>query len=267
MENLKYIPIVLFLFLFSACEKDLMDYKGGDRIQFSGDTLVTKSFIFDDASKVSDTIWVGVQTLGNLSDTDRRVAFAQVTEKEWVFTYDDDGNKKDSTYVDITNGAIEGTHFSSLSDPSIQSRMIIKADSTTAKIPIVVLRNASLKINSVRLKIKIIQNDFFDMGEREHSERVIVITDKFTKPTTWNSTIDYYFGNYGPVKHKFMYDVTGLIIDDDFVDNLYLDSSLRSYYRGLFKVKLKEYNDSHPDDPLREEPLEGQSEGELVTFG
>jgi len=44
-----------------------------------------------------------------------------------------------------------------------------------------------------------------------------VISNKLSKPEGWESG---YFGTYGPVKHKFMIDETGLRWDDEFCTNL-----------------------------------------------
>ena len=61
-------------------------------------------------------------------------------------------------------------------------------------------------------------------------------------------------------------------IDEDFfskyikLDDGDADYAKINFYKGAFKKALYKYNTAHPNNPLREKPEEGSTEGWLVTF-
>jgi len=268
MDRIKYIALIIVLAVFASCEKDLKTYSGTNKLQFSPslDTLISKTFVFDEETRTRDTIYLKVNTIGNLTGVDRKITLEQVREKEWIFKFDESGNKIDSSYVEISNIAEEGVHFVSLSDPEVSDKLVIKADSAEANVPIIILRDPSLEDKSYRLRFRIVENEYFELGGADNLERTIFLSDKFQKPKSWDYKIDYIIGGYGSEKHRFMHESSGLVIDYDFLKKMWDDNSLRSFYPGFFARKLEEYNAAHPGNPLREKPAEGEIEGVLVSF-
>jgi hypothetical protein len=247
--------------LFASCEKDLMTYEGINRLGFSDNTYsLTKTFAFDNSSVVKDTVYLNVRTMGHVSKTDRTFKIEQIKDGKYV------KGKKIKT-------AKAGLHFVDFSN----TNFVIKANKTKAKIPIVLLRDISMRTNSFGLKVRIVKNNFFELPSTRSLERLIIISDMLEKPKNWygNTRKDDWrgFGVYGKVKHRFMIDVSGLKFDELFFrslilnpkDNYYDEVKVR-FYRNKFIKALKEYNEKHPANSLREEKKEGQLEGDLVSF-
>lgn len=239
--------------MFASCEQKEIEAFGNDAwLQFSGDTLQAKSFIYDPPSVLKDTVHLYVQIVGRNVKKDRQIKIEQVI---------DTGN---------VNVAVAGEHFLAFTDPEFSKHLMIKADSGSVKLPIVLYRHDILKKKSFTLKVRLLESGDFKLGESTNLVRTIVFSDKLEKPSYWDRWGGYlakwYLGAYGPVKHRFMIDVTGLKIDDKFLEGFVRNATLRNFYMTLFKDKLREYNDAHPDNPLREEPKEGQTIGDLVQF-
>ncbi|MBK3515844.1 DUF4843 domain-containing protein [Carboxylicivirga marina] len=261
----KYIRFLVIGVIFCACEPQaLMTYIGVDRLQFVDAKDFRYSFVYEPKTVTSDTVWVTVQTMGDVYDYDRAVSLVQVFEEEWTYTYDELGNKIDSLF-DIRNDQAEsGIHFIPLSE---HTTFKVSANTARANLPIVVLRDVSLVKDSYRLRLRISPNDYFEEGVKDVLEKTIIISDVVVKPNGWDDIADkYLFGEYGPVKHRFIIDILGLRIDDDFFKMTKADISLLNYYNSKVKTALYEYNIANPDNPLREEPKDGDIEGALVTF-
>lgn len=263
MKKFLYIIFTFCLFSFASCQEKFIDYTGGDRLNFvqknSSDTLDAYSFLHDPASVQTHTFWIEISTMGDLSSQARQIQLKQVP-------------------VDSVDNAVSGVHYVAFDDPQVRDLYVIPAGKVTARIPIIALRDPSLKTTEVTLQLTFDNNDFFAVGYPTKTFRTLKIADKLVKPTLWdNVTINSYilggtfvsgrvFGaEYGAVKHQFMEDVTGRAIDNDFFQEL-LDSNDSDYYSYLnswFKEKLAEKNAElaalgHP--PLTED------DGRIVKF-
>ena len=137
------------------------------------------------------------------------------------------------------------------------------------------MRDASLKVKSVNLKIRLSDSDDCKVGYADKSWTMITISDMLVKPTLWtNYSIQYFLGAYGPVKHQFMIDVTGESIDNDWFKALGLHNGTSElaylmYLGTWFSDKLDEKNAERAAEglePLREAPAAGQTVGTLVKF-
>ncbi len=203
-----YIALLAIIALLSACEQDLPVYSDTtSRLYFKkaylSDSLTSYSFSYH-GDVTSDTVWVTVQNLGFIANHDRSF------ELEQVMTGTDD--------------AVAGKHYVSFDDAEYKKHLVIKADSTTARIPIVVLRDASLKTSTVTLKFTIKENAEFKPGFKSQMNRYIQITDRLAKPSNWGGYCNWYFGTYGPVRHQFMIKVTGEKWDEDYISKQQFDS-------------------------------------------
>jgi hypothetical protein len=256
----KHIIFIMIFGFFASCEKDLMTYKSESVLRFTNEKyLLIKSFAFDNTSIVKDTIYLNIKTMGHVFKTDRTFKIEQIKDGK-----NEKGKKM--------NNAEAGRHFIDFSNTDF----VIKANQTKAKIPIVLLRDISMKKNSFGLKVRIVKNNFFELPEKKYLERLIKISDMLDKPENWYSRG---FGIYGTKKHQLMIDASGLKIDKNFFKTLILevkeyfgqkyivwDRSKVTYYLNIFKEALKKYNETHPDNPLREEKEKDQIEGIRVSF-
>lgn len=111
-----------------------------------------------------------------------------------------------------------GVHYVAFDDPRVKDLYYIPAKRNYADLPVLVMRDASLKEKTVNLKIRLAESADFKVGYADKSWTMITISDMLVKPTLWtNYSIQYFLGAYGPVKHQFMIDVTGESIDERLV--------------------------------------------------
>ena len=156
-----------------------------------------------------------------------------------------------------------------LNDESIRPLFTIKAGRVKDSVGIVVLRDASLKKASVRLRLRLKENEDFALGERRLQEQTIIISDKLEMPSNWNYTTKAYLGNYSAPKHRLMMQVVGSKVDDVWIAEVNKSQELIVYWRGKFIEALEAFN-SNPANiasglaPMREDPTNASSP--LVTF-
>lgn len=241
---------------FASCEKDLPVYDYPDNmlnfeLTISSETkepeLTSYSFVYLPEDIEEDTIWVTVKTMGFLSGQDRPFELEQVASGE-----------KD---------AVAGVHYVSFDDAELKSKFYyIPAGAVEQRIPVVVLKDASLETESVNLYFTFKDNGYFRPGYSLYSEMRLNISNMLTKPAAWDDYADYYFDKYGPVKHKFMIDVTGLKWDNEFLEtHLYGEQGYLTYLAQLCDKELRKENARRAEEglPVLSEDGEGL---EPVTF-
>ncbi|MBO9634949.1 MAG: DUF4843 domain-containing protein, partial [Chitinophagaceae bacterium] len=146
-------------------------------------------------------------------------------------------------------------------DATVSALYTIKKDSVHSRFPVVALRDASLKTGPVVLKFEVVENEAFKPGEKNNTWRKLTITDKLVRPASWDGVMEsYYWGKYSTVKHQFMIDLTGKKWDQEFMAGIYNDFAALAYYNATFSTALVDYNNAHPNAPLRDE------DGELMLF-
>ncbi|MGN0280856.1 MAG: DUF4843 domain-containing protein [Prevotella sp.] len=232
----------------SSCEKDLELYSdptcrlnfyyGIDAVSDFKPELArsTYSFVYGDPNLMQDTVWVEVESMGFVADTDRAITIEQV----------------DSAGVE---NAVAGKHYIAFNDPQLASRYVMPAGKARTRLPIVMLRDASLKDMTVVLKYRIKPNENFVNGYDAYTERVLEFTDQLSEPSKWTYSYPYfvyytitfadYFGDYGLVKHQFLISETGEKWDDEYIDKLmtgdanYLDYICRKMARRLREVNAE----------------------------
>lgn len=255
----KILHIILGGFLLgatAACEKDLPVYNYPENmLNFDLDIFwqtgeakeVTYSFVYEDPNVTVDTVWVTVETMGFLSNQDRPFELQQVAS-----------GKKD---------AQPGVHYVAFDDPEVSRKYYyIPANEVKVNIPVIVKKDASLEEEDVALYFTFKENEYFGIGYPQYSVMPLTISNKLTKPAAWNGTGDYYFDTYGPVKHRFMIEVTGLRWDDDFMTELFAgDFGYIQYLAQLCDKKLKEENARRAEQGLGA-LAEDEAGLQLVTF-
>lgn len=244
------------LTLFTACEKDLPTYSTQDAwlnfvyYDYNGDPIISTedmegeegitntyySFIMSSINKdtelTQDTVWIEVSTMGFLSDQNRTVEFEQIPTD--------------------ANDAVPGKHYVAFNDPQLLAKSFVPAGANSARIPIVVLRDASLEEEDAVLQFTIKDNGVFKPGYEAMSIQTLYISGKLSQPSKWSSYYcDYYFGTYGQKKHELMIEWTGENWDDDYLDELFSGDSGYIYYLAQwFKIKLEEENQKRIEEGL-----------------
>jgi hypothetical protein len=256
MKKLKFICIIMVLLSVYACKQDQYYlYNDQARIQFGpevsriyqtnynlADTLKPYTFFYEDASLMQDTVFFDIYAIGGTTNEDRSFTLEQ-------------------TQVPNQVNAEAGKHYLAFNDPKATKNFIIKANTVHTRVPIIMLRDPSLKTSTVTLKFIIIPNKNFKSGEMNNLWRKIVFTDRLSQPAAWNATFtQYYFGKYSIAKHQFMIQSTGEKWDQDFINLISPDYALFQYWLGVLKINLIDYNSKNPGNPLKDE------NGELVIF-
>jgi hypothetical protein len=199
---------------------------------------INHSFFSLNTSILTDTVWVKVKTMGDISNQDRPISIVH-------------------TNAGKAGAAVAGTHYLSFDNPAIKSLMVIPANKVETKIPVVFLRDASLALEQVRLELALESNEYFRPGIDIWRTFIVTTTDQAVKPALWDSRWYIPFGRtWGSVKMRFIINVTGYTDWDVFPN----ETSVMIYLRDIVAQAFKEYNRDHPDDPLRE------ANGDLVLF-
>lgn len=256
MNRLIYLAIMVILFTTIGCKKDQYYlYNDVARLQFGpdvsriyksdynlADTLKTSTFYYESDQVLLDTVWFDIYAIGGPTAADRPF-------------------KLEQDLLAGADNAVAGTHYKSFDDPAILKNYVIKAGEVHAFVPVILMRDPSLKTRTVTLKFNIVANDQFQLGETSNLWRKVVFTDRLSQPIIWNATISrYYLGDYSVVKHAFMIETTGQKFDQAFITKIYSEFAPMSYWVGVLKTNLIDYNKLHPNDPLKDEF------GQLVIF-
>lgn len=257
MTKNKYIILfVLISGVIASCKKDqYYVYNDVSRMQFGpelsriytasydfADTFKRQTFYYYDNTVKEDTVFFDIYAIGGVRDVDRTFAL----EQEQV--------------ANATN-AIAGKQYVDFKDPRATKNFVIKAGAIHTRVPIILLRDPSLKTTTPVLKIKVATNDNFQLGEASKLWRKIEFTDRLSQPGKWTASFtQYYFGKYSVAKHAFLIEATQQKWDDAFIDELYAVGGLMTVYQIKAKMALTEYNNVHPGSPLTDEF------GELVAF-
>lgn len=223
--------LVIIAPLFIACEEDLPVYQNEEcwlkfDYEHSADTLTNKSFAYHEMP--TDTVWVTVQLMGFPSEQDRIIPLKQVPVGD--------------------HDAVPDEHYVPFDDKElIQKYYFIPKGEVKRKIPIVLKRTLSLKEANYTLRLTIGENEFFSAGSKEVIHKRIVIADQLIQPNNWE---EYFLGNYGQEKHRFMIRTTGFKWDDDFMDNVWMyyqqyDQNYCFHLVGVLNRALAEYEAEH----------------------
>lgn len=250
MKKFKNIAFILFVFaVFISCKKDkFYVYNGDAMLQFGPpienlykpiydfmDTLKLHTFYYDPASVTEDTVFFDIYAIGGPKNTDRTFTLAQEQIPNAV-------------------NAESGKHYVAFNDSRATKNFVMKAGEVHTLVPIILLRDASLKTSTPQLKIVVAADQNFQLGERNKIWRRIEFTDRLSQPLIWatNTTIrNSFFGTYSTTKHAFMIEATGEKWDDAFFQAMLSDLSLATYWKTIVKTALIDYNNTHP--PLTDE--------------
>jgi hypothetical protein len=258
--SFKIFLLCLPFLIFLACQEEEISLynkeEGGLRFGFSNilNSVTRYTFVYEPQSKLEDTVWIEVLTIGFLADYPREVALCQL--------------ESDAPQAE------PNVHYVPFDDPQVASSYVVPAGANSALLPVIVKRHASLSEAEYTLTIGIVENEHFKWGFPHTVTKRVAISDILTKPANWSMIVDMLFTPYGSVKHRFMIDAAapiGVIINEDFITTMFttLDTALMAYWIQFFRAKLVEENARRAAQglgPLQEDPSPGQSEGTLIVF-
>jgi hypothetical protein len=194
------------------------------------------SFYLKESARQRDTLWIDVRLSGLPSPVARPLPLAQV-----------------SAGVD---DAVAGEHYVAFDDPEVSHLFVLPANATRARVPLIVLRDASLAEKEHAILLEVGTNDHFGAALDGQSRFLVRVSDLAAQPPNWTAVWRLAFGTWGPVKMRFIIDYVGFS-DFDFTT---ITPDTRDYLKMKAKQKLAEYNASHPGEPLAE------ADGTKVTF-
>jgi hypothetical protein len=242
--------LAFFLILLTSCrEEQLPEYNNRPGLYFfresySGANVQrdSVSFMFFAKAVRTDSQYVqyiDVRTVGFPENRDRRFTLVQ-------------------TNLGEDNAAIPGVHYVAFDDPLMEQLLVIPANATEYNVPVICKNDASLSAKKVRLKIAIGENENFKVGIHAQKEFVINFTDMAVRPNTWvddKPTMNWFpwFGYWSAVKMRLISMTLGFY-DFDYEYDRTLDFSfLKDYYARKMYRLVREYNEAHPGNPMRDE--------------
>ena len=259
--NMRRICVFIFAWIsFIGCQKaEYMLFDDVARVQMDESEEIRSDFFYTNRAIQRDTVYLTVNTSGYPSDKVRKIALEQIPEYEIEYEYDNKGNLVDSIVTEKPNKAVPGVHYVSMDDPEMEPLLVIRPNAVTAEVPIILLRDTSLRRNEYRLCLKLVATPDFSLFVSEHLSGTIVFSDKLSRPSEWDDWLStYQFGTYSTRKHEFMVEVAGGIrIDDDWINTIMADMAELNFWADKFKESLLEYN-SDPENiaqglaPMRE---------------
>lgn len=206
------------------------------------DRSLIKSFIYDGEGVTRDTVYMNVRCIGFQASYDRPIAIIH----------------SDS----LAEGEVKaeaGVHFVPFDDEEVADLYVLKANTSNALLPIIILRDESLKEQLITLNIELVVNEYFDLGILTDLVQTVEISEMLAMPSNWSSI----FGTYGVVKHQWLTDNTGEKWDEDFFTYILSDINLRKYWDAYVNALLATYNAELAAaglDPLAEE------DGTVIAF-
>ncbi len=247
-----------------ACqEEEIHTYLGKDYVQFEEAKNRSYSFVVSGNSVIRDTVWLPAFCTGSLGDSDRNYRIRQIPEYKFEYRYDVLGNLLDSVLVEKQDQAEPGIHYIDFNDPDYLNLCKVNANSVTFNVPVIVLRDLSLKTKEKSLLIEFTDSEDFESGDPDTKRKTVIISDMVIYPEAWSNYSDKpdiigtssMWGKYGKVKHRFMIDVTGKPWDNAFIDSLSYEEKL--LWKSLLAKELSKVNAIRAENgepPLREDP-------------
>jgi hypothetical protein len=254
MKRNKIVIALLGFILLYACSEEYLVYEDVARLQFGpeqernyqswstmADTLKSFTFVYTDNETILDTVYFDLYSIGKPADTDRPFRIEQMEP-------------------DQLNNAVPGIHYLAFDDPQLSTHYMIKAGEVHTRVPVVTLRDPSLKESGVMLEFRLVANEHFETGDPKLIWRKLFITDRLTRPVAWSDSMLHFWGPYSEVKHLFMVQQTGERWDHEMIQRINNSYPQLLFWTSLLKQLLIEYNLANPDNPLTDEF------GQLVFF-
>lgn len=234
----KCLFIILLTILFGSCTKDdIMLFNDDSRVCFDGDKW---NFSFIDSENKNETIInVPIAISGLAAEIDRKVKVVAVL---------DSNTTAEATSYEIFEGLVKANEYKGL-------------------IPIRLNNFSKLDTSFVNLRIKIVENDFFKLGDNKKLKYDLTWTNQLIKPANWY-WLNWYFGTYSSRYYKFIIEVTGRTQFPYFPKHPdkekwnWTPSQVQAYAAKI-KDALNKYNLTHAE-PLKHD--DGEKAGQIVEM-
>jgi hypothetical protein len=256
-----------------------MLYRDVARVQLKDTATLARTFVFKPDAVARDTVFIQVNTIGEMKDYDRKIGIVQVPELVDSLVRDPATNEVvDTLRVERARRAVPGVHYVAMDDPEMVSLLVIKANTVSTMLPVILLRDASLKEGSYRLRLQIVASDDFLPGEVMFRSRAIQFSDRLERPNFWDvqNVERSQFGAWSVRKHQFMIDVTGENIDDEWYNtkirqgagSLVYFPGVLQHYRVVLKTALNVYNSDPANTKYGPVPMRETDDpnSPLITF-
>ena len=177
MKNIWIFLICGIVLSVMGCEKnDAQVFEDEARVCFfrgedgtgQQDSILQSFFVLPE-TQGRDTVWVEVALMGFPMNAIRPVEIVQTNQ-------------------DAADAAIAGVHYIAFDDAEVKDLMVMGANQVIARIPVIFLRNVSLKTEKRRLEMTIVENDYFKRGIDADCDFMIQTTELAEEPTNWTST-------------------------------------------------------------------------------
>lgn len=245
--KMRILIILFFVLAFIACKKqEYQLYSNGARVQMGDTSVLNYTFIFKPSSVTRDTVYIPINTIGGITSADRSIALIQIPEYDYTYTRNTTTGAMDTTATPKPYKAVAGIHYVGFDDPGLKSLLKIKANLAKDSVPIILLRDTSLKTNTYRLRLSLVSNNTFQLGETMSTSRTIVFSDRFERFYSWR-TDDYVspafsnFGKYSVGKHQFMYQTLNTPIDENWYQAIAVLQA-QTNYKNFLKDALVKFN-------------------------
>ncbi len=255
----QYILLILISGLWASCKQDYPEVYSGEpylaltQDEDAGNIYVQEHynnfFYYQDDSQTRDTVYIALSSMAAIADEDLIVKLE---------AFDSDTVSYPERIDEDTENAVPGVHYIPFEDDEIYSNLVFRSGRMQDTIPLILLRDASLKETTYRLTFRIIDSENALAADTKENRAVVYIADKVSKPSNWDA---WEFGTYGEVKLAFMIRHSDLVWDEDDMEMVLEDEFLLAYYIYTFQEELEIENEALGEDgPLRE------ADGTIVTF-
>ncbi|WP_291914407.1 DUF4843 domain-containing protein [Chitinophaga sp. CB10] len=235
MKNIICFCAVAFVTAAGCKKVPYLSYSDIARVQMSDTVTQTATFVFKAKSIVRDTVYIDVNTIGGIAPHDRPVKLMQLPEVTYTYKRDPVTNAIiDSVATELPYKAMPGVHYVDFNDKALQALMVVKANQATAKIPVILLRDTSLATNTYRLRVQLVANEEFGLGEKAAMAKTLTFSDHLERFKSWqvdNGLAPAYiwFNKYSVGKHQFMIDVLKQNIDEEWFQAASTSGALRQF--------------------------------------
>ena len=239
--KLQYILGFVWLLLLQACESSMPKYSDTeDGLRFlDADEVLGYSFVYDEEGTKEAVVEFTVQSVGRVTKYDRPFVIRQ------VFIGSDTLNAEvDKHYV-----------------PLSREQCYIPAGEAKCTVALTVLNIDPLLADTIAmLRFELVDNEYFTINMQDFCRRDIQISNMPIEPKNW---LAEYYGDYGKNKHHFLIQLSGEKWDEEFLNMLASNYTLRRFWcekaqRALIAENME--REERGEAPLSEK------DGKLVSF-
>ncbi|WP_316818721.1 DUF4843 domain-containing protein [Pedobacter nyackensis] len=177
-----YIAVVLLSGLLACKKEDVKVYHGGDRVQFARQNAAlpyvgSQDFSFAaKGSPESATIAFPVDITGRVASFDRDIRVEIIASE---------------------TTAAKGVDFDF-------GKSVVKAGESKGTIELLLKKTSALDKEVKTVTFRIVSSEHFAPGIEKQLKRKVSFFNFMVKPSTWDTRMRTYFGEYSEMKHKFI---------------------------------------------------------------